>query len=956
IPDHITPSPVTDLRLVGGVNATEGRVEIFFNNTWGTICDDSWDFRDAEVVCRYLGFESAIEALSNGYFGAGDPDQPIWLDDVDCFGSENIITSCLTSRFGVHNCVHLEDAGVRCYLSHPLVRLVNGNTEGEGRVEVFHRGSWGTVCDDHWSEIDANIVCQELGFAHAISASGFATFGEGSGTIWLDDVQCDGTETTIFACPNSGWGNHNCLHSEDASAICTAIPVNPNPVQLIDGPSINEGRLQIYYNNEWGTVCDDRWGLDEASVVCKSLGFPGADRDKYLLHDYGLGSGHIWLDDVVCTGEEFFIQDCNHGDIGENNCAHYEDVGLRCLPNTLNIRLVNGDNTSSGRVEVNYNDEEWGTICDDSWDIRDADVVCRMLNFKSAQSAPREASFGDGLGVIWFDDFLCAGDESSLLDCSHAGVKVHNCRHSEDASAVCSMMAVCPDFSQAHGRFRVSNQHFGRYTQDTRVVVACDDGYQPTEGAANVVCLAAGTWSPHMPACSASCPLLTPPDHSSLSTMETTPGLTVTLICNRGYKYNAASSGDRSVVCGFDGQWNSTLGSCEIVLCPSYSSNVTANVRVTVLRGSGTTVGTTLSFSCPDSSHIMGNAVISCLDSGAWNGTVPVCTGAAPTNCPRLALSDHVLVTSQDTSINTVVSFSCDQGYTLNGDRVIACLSTGVWNGTVPSCTAPTNCQRLALSDHVLVTSQDTSINTVVSFSCDQGYTLNGDRALACLSTGVWNGTAPSCTAPTNCTRLTVSDHVLVSSQDTSINTVVSFSCDQGYTLNGDRVIACLSTGVWNESAPSCTKPTCPKLTLSSHVTSSSGNNSVHAVVMFSCEDGYTLDGDKQITCREDGTWSNSPPSCSSPPSFQSQKDDNASNVGAIVGGVIGGILVILLIVVATAIIFWKMSSRYSKTGYSNIRMRRADDRIELFADEDGDADEPLYSAEPTEDDAQLDL
>ena len=47
--------------------------------------------------------------------------------------------------------------------------------------------------------------------------------------------------------------------------------------------------------------------------------------------DYGPGSGHIWLDDVVCTGEEFFVQDCNHGDIGENNCAHYEDVGLRCL-------------------------------------------------------------------------------------------------------------------------------------------------------------------------------------------------------------------------------------------------------------------------------------------------------------------------------------------------------------------------------------------------------------------------------------------------------------------------------------------------------------------------------------------------------------------------------------------------------------------------------------------------
>ena len=68
-------------------------------------------------------------------------------------------------------------------VSHPLVRLVNGNTEGEGRVEVFHMGTWGTVCDDHWSEIDANIVCMELGFARAISASGFSTFGEGSGLV-----------------------------------------------------------------------------------------------------------------------------------------------------------------------------------------------------------------------------------------------------------------------------------------------------------------------------------------------------------------------------------------------------------------------------------------------------------------------------------------------------------------------------------------------------------------------------------------------------------------------------------------------------------------------------------------------------------------------------------------------------------------------------------------------------
>ena len=106
---------------MGGVNVTEGRVEIYYNSTWGTICDDAWDLNDAEVVCRALGFESAVEALSNAYFGQGDDSQPIWLDDVDCFGSEENLAECLTSQFGVHNCRHSEDAGVRCYCESLLL-------------------------------------------------------------------------------------------------------------------------------------------------------------------------------------------------------------------------------------------------------------------------------------------------------------------------------------------------------------------------------------------------------------------------------------------------------------------------------------------------------------------------------------------------------------------------------------------------------------------------------------------------------------------------------------------------------------------------------------------------------------------------------------------------------------------------------------------------------------------
>jgi hypothetical protein len=97
---------------------------------------------------------------------------------------------------------------------------------------------------------------------------------------------------------------------------------------------------------------------------------------------------------------------------------------------------MNGSGRCSGRVEVYYHGQ-WGRVCDDQWDLREADVVCRQLNCGRALEAPVQARFGDGPGEFLLDEMDCTGTESFLGQCPHAGWHLHNCGPGEDASVIC---------------------------------------------------------------------------------------------------------------------------------------------------------------------------------------------------------------------------------------------------------------------------------------------------------------------------------------------------------------------------------------------------------------------------------------------------------------------------------------------------------------------------------------
>ncbi|KAM9456647.1 scavenger receptor cysteine-rich domain-containing group B protein-like [Clarias gariepinus] len=497
-----------EIRLVNGTRNCCGRVEIQHNAQWGTVCDHSWDLKDAEVVCRQLGCGKAVSAPHNARFGQGS--EATWMDDVQCSGTERILDVCSYKGLGVKNCRHHEDAGVvcsnlqsptltrispnsvvspgevlqfRCFTPSPTcisvdfslyktgtllkkqtaettttftltvdeshqgqytcdytyresnstssrsssititvgneIRLVNSTSNCCGRVEIRHKAQWGTVCDHSWDLKDAEVVCRQLGCAKAVSAPRNAHFGQGSEPTWLDNVQCTGTERMLNICSHKGFGVENCGHHEDAGVVCLNLQI-PTLTRTSPNSVVSPGEVL-------------QFRCSTPSPTCISV-------------DFSLYKNGTSIKKQTAETTTTFTLTVDESHQGQYTCDYtYREsnsTSSRSSSITITvvhneIRLVNSTSNCCGRVEIQHN-AQWGTVCDHSWDLKDAEVVCRQRGCGKAVSAPHNAHFGQGSEPTWLDDVQCTGTESYIDQCSHRGFGVENCEHHKDAGVVCS--------------------------------------------------------------------------------------------------------------------------------------------------------------------------------------------------------------------------------------------------------------------------------------------------------------------------------------------------------------------------------------------------------------------------------------------------------------------------------------------------------------------------------------
>ncbi|XP_078103209.1 scavenger receptor cysteine-rich type 1 protein M130-like [Sander vitreus] len=409
-----TEQDIDDIRLLGGSSRCSGVLQVKRQGMWSEVNDYAWDLKLADVVCRHLDCGSVVRSSSKrrSYLN------PFISITPSCLESGPRLKKCLTKRS------QTEATSLEIICSDS-VRLVNGTSLCSGRLEVKSNQStqsWPSVCEDDFDLQDAEVVCRELGCGAPSVLQG-ALYGDTEAPVWTKEFQCRGNESALLDCDSSD--TNTCSSGKAVALTCS----EPDNFKLAKGSSRCAGELEMKKEGKWSKVdvIDSAWNLKTADVVCRHLDCGSAVSTRWKnMKLYR----RTWRISSSCLQSKSAVREC----ILTTYSTSTSKMEIICSDS---VRLVNGTSLCSGRLEVksNQSTQSWPSVCEDDFDLQDAEVVCRELGC-GAPSVLQGALYGDTEAPVWTKEFQCRGNESALLDCDSSDT--NTCSSGKAVALTCS--------------------------------------------------------------------------------------------------------------------------------------------------------------------------------------------------------------------------------------------------------------------------------------------------------------------------------------------------------------------------------------------------------------------------------------------------------------------------------------------------------------------------------------